>query len=58
MTRNIVAVMKSKGMRKGDIALYLTTDVTKIFTIVLGVWRLGGCMYSSYPEDTQGKHRN
>jgi acyl-coenzyme A synthetase/AMP-(fatty) acid ligase len=53
MSRKVASAMHKKGMVKGDIALYLTSDVTKIYTVILGVWRLGGCMYSSYPEDTQ-----
>jgi len=40
-------------MKKGDVVLYMTSDVTRIFVFTLGVWRNGGIMYSSYPEDTQ-----
>jgi len=41
-------------MKPNDVALYLTSDVTKIFEIIVAIWRLGGCLYSSYPEDTEG----
>ena len=47
--------MVKRGMTKGDVAMYLTMDVTRIYTAILGVWRAGGIMHSSYPEDTAGK---
>jgi len=50
----VASFMTKRGMTKGDMALYLTSDVTRIYTIIIGVWRVGGIMYSSYPEDTQG----
>ena len=53
MSRSIGSAMFKRGMAKGDVCLYMTNDVTKIFVFVLGVWRCGGIMYSSYPEDTQ-----
>ena len=52
MSRVAASAMVKKGMKKGDVALYLTMDVTKIYTTIIGVWRVGGVMYSSYPEDT------
>jgi hypothetical protein len=54
MTAKVASFMTKRGMTKGDMALYLTSDVTRIYTIIIGVWRVGGVMYSSYPEDTQG----
>jgi len=53
LSAKVASAMKKRGMTKGDMALYLTSDVTRIYTIITGVWRLGGIMYSSYPEDTQ-----
>lgn len=52
MSRSVASAMYRRGMRKGDVVLYMTTDVTRIFCFTLGVWRNGGIMYSSYPEDT------
>lgn len=52
MSRSVASAMYRRGMQKGDVVLYMTTDVTRIFCFTLGVWRNGGIMYSSYPEDT------
>jgi acyl-coenzyme A synthetase/AMP-(fatty) acid ligase len=53
MSKSVGSAMFKRGMKKGDVCLYMTTDVTKVFVFTLGVWRCGGIMYSSYPEDTQ-----
>lgn len=54
LSRKVASAFVMRGMQKGDVALYLTSDVTRIFTVIIGAWRVGGIMYSSYPEDTQG----
>jgi len=54
LSRKVGSAFVKRGMGKGDTALYLTSDVTRIYTIIIGAWRAGGMMYSSYPEDTQG----
>ncbi|CAG7728489.1 unnamed protein product [Allacma fusca] len=53
MSAKAASALVKRGMVKGDVAIYMTMNVTKIFTTVLGVWRVGGIMYSSYPEDTE-----
>lgn len=58
MSAKVASFMSKRGMTKGDMALYLTSDVTRIYTVIIGVWRVGGIMYSSYPEDTQGTYIN
>ena len=47
--------MLKRGMTQGDIALYSTSNVTKVYFVMLGVWRIGGCMHSSYIGETVGK---
>lgn len=53
-SRKIASYFARHGLRKGDICIYLTSDVTRVFTIIVGIWRAGGCVASSYPEDTPG----
>jgi acyl-coenzyme A synthetase/AMP-(fatty) acid ligase len=52
LTRAAGSAMVKLGMVKGEVALYMTSDVTRIYTTILGIWRVGGVVYSSYPEDT------
>jgi len=55
LSRKVASSLVKRGMKKGDFALYLTSDVTRIYPIIIGAWRVGGIVYSSYPEDTTGK---
>ncbi|ODM90337.1 4-coumarate--CoA ligase 1 [Orchesella cincta] len=52
LSRSVASAMYKRGMRKGDVVLYMTSDVTRIYAFTVGVWRCGGIMYSSYSEDT------
>ncbi|CAL8086990.1 unnamed protein product [Orchesella dallaii] len=51
-SRKVASFFIKRGLKKGDKCIYLTSDVTRIFTIIVGIWRAGGCVASSYPEDT------
>jgi hypothetical protein len=46
--------MVKHGMKFGDKCIYLTSDITKMFAIIIGVWRANGVVCSSYAEDTKG----
>ncbi|XP_021943573.1 4-coumarate--CoA ligase 1 isoform X1 [Folsomia candida] len=52
MSRKVASFLVKRGMKSGDKIIYLTFDITKMFAIVIGVWRTGGVVCTSYPEDT------
>ena len=54
MSRKVASAMKRRGMEKGDVAIYMTLDVTRVYPIILGIWRIAGILHSSYPEETYG----
>jgi hypothetical protein len=56
MTKKVGQAMLNKGMASGDIALYSTNNITKIYVLIFGVWRIGGCMHSSYCGETAGHY--
>jgi len=58
MSRSVASYMIKHGMKVGDKCIYLTSDITRMFAIMIGVWRAGGVVCSSYPEDTKGIYRN
>ena len=54
MTQSVGSAMVRRGMKKGDVAIYMTMDVTNMYPVMMGIWRIGGILHSSYPEDTYG----
>ncbi|ODM90386.1 4-coumarate--CoA ligase-like 9 [Orchesella cincta] len=39
LSRSVASAMYKRGMRKGDVVLYMTSDVTRIYAFTVGVWR-------------------
>lgn len=54
ISKKVASFMVKHGMVKGDKCIYLTSDVTRIYAIMIGIWRAGGIVCSSYAEDTEG----
>ncbi|CAL8093094.1 unnamed protein product [Orchesella dallaii] len=50
-TRKIASGFYKLGLRKGDIVLFMTKDLCKLYILLAGVWRANGTMGASYPED-------
>lgn len=54
LTRNIASALYKRGLRKGDVVIFLTYDVVKLQIFQTGVWRANGILRASYPEDDEG----
>lgn len=54
LSKKVASFFIKRGLKPGDKCIYLTSDITKMFAIVIGVWRAGGVVCTSYAEDTQG----
>ncbi|ODM88238.1 putative 4-coumarate--CoA ligase 3 [Orchesella cincta] len=50
-TRKIASAFYKLGLRKGDIVLFMTRDLCKLYLLLTGVWRANATMGASYPED-------
>ncbi|CAL8093100.1 unnamed protein product [Orchesella dallaii] len=50
-TRKIASGFYKLGLRKGDIVLFMTRDLSKHDLMLTGVWRANGTMGASYPDD-------
>lgn len=46
--------MYKRGMRKGDIVIFMEIDIVKQPIFLGGVWRANGIGRASYPEDDEG----
>jgi len=50
-TKNVSSLLRKQGMEKGDIVIFLTNDMLKLHAFFVGVWRSGGILRATYPED-------
>ncbi|CAL8071213.1 unnamed protein product [Orchesella dallaii] len=51
LTRRIGSALYKRGLRKGDIVIFMTVDIVKKPMFITGVWRANGIGRASYPED-------
>ncbi|CAG7785994.1 unnamed protein product [Allacma fusca] len=52
-TRKVASFLFKRGMRKGDVAIYMNADIVHNQIFLAGVWRANGIARASYPEDDQ-----
>ncbi|XP_021957098.2 probable 4-coumarate--CoA ligase 3 [Folsomia candida] len=50
-TARIASAFYKKGMRKGDVVVYITNDMVKLPLFLVGVWRGNGIARAVYPEE-------
>lgn len=50
----MASFLVKRGMKSGDKIIYLTFDITKMFAIVIGVWRTG--LQISFHEQVKLNH--
>ncbi|ODM90616.1 Luciferin 4-monooxygenase [Orchesella cincta] len=50
-TRRIASAFYKLGLRKGDMVIFMPTEVIKLHIFLAGVWRANGVCRASYPED-------
>lgn len=54
ITRRIGSALYKRGLRTGDIVIFMEIDIVKQPLFLGGIWRANGIGRASYPEDDEG----
>jgi len=57
-TRKIGSSFNKRGLRKGDVVIFMTHDMFYVHLLFIGIWRANGIIRTSYAEDDQGRFQN